>query len=106
MTLLPVATLGNIMHFSGTGGNCCNYGDRIPAVWFHPAPGGEVICAQPLYLSLASLHRERAGCVRLSLPPRGRFYGGTRKLYVIDGQVGLGRTLALHHRSSTLYQIY
>jgi len=25
----------NVIHFTATGGNCCNYGDRIPAVWFH-----------------------------------------------------------------------
>ena len=26
----------NILHFSATGKNCCNYGDRIPGVWFQP----------------------------------------------------------------------
>ena len=26
----------NILHFSATGKNCCNYGDRIPGVWFEP----------------------------------------------------------------------
>merc|ERR1712127_876999 len=25
----------NILHVTGTGGNCCNYGDRIPAIWFY-----------------------------------------------------------------------
>ena len=25
----------NIIHLTATGGNCCNYGDRTPAVWFH-----------------------------------------------------------------------
>jgi hypothetical protein len=27
---------GSIIHFSATGSNCCNYGDRVPAVWFRP----------------------------------------------------------------------
>lgn len=27
---------GSIFHFSATGGNCCEYGDRVPAVWFYP----------------------------------------------------------------------
>ena len=26
----------SILHFSATGDNCCEYGDRIPAIWFHP----------------------------------------------------------------------
>ena len=26
----------NVIHFSSTGHDCCNYGDRIPAVWFYP----------------------------------------------------------------------
>lgn len=26
----------NIIHFSATGNNCCNYGDRVPGVWFYP----------------------------------------------------------------------
>jgi hypothetical protein len=26
----------SIVHLTATGGNCCDYGDRIPAVWFHP----------------------------------------------------------------------
>ena len=25
----------NIIHLTSTNENCCNYGDRIPAVWFH-----------------------------------------------------------------------
>jgi len=25
----------NIIHVTATGGNCCNYGDRVPAVWFY-----------------------------------------------------------------------
>jgi len=25
----------NIIHFSATGGNCCSYGDRVPAIWFY-----------------------------------------------------------------------
>ena len=31
-----VASWGSILHLTATGSNCCNYGDRIPAVWFHP----------------------------------------------------------------------
>lgn len=31
------ASWGSIFHFSATGGNCCEYGDRVPAVWFYPA---------------------------------------------------------------------
>ena len=31
-----VASWGSILHLTATGNNCCNYGDRIPAVWFHP----------------------------------------------------------------------
>jgi len=27
---------GSIIHISATGGNCCGYGDRVPAVWFKP----------------------------------------------------------------------
>ena len=26
----------NIIHFTATGSNCCEYGDRVPAVWFYP----------------------------------------------------------------------
>ena len=26
----------SIVHFSATGNNCCEYGDRVPAVWFYP----------------------------------------------------------------------
>lgn len=26
----------SIVHFSATGGDCCNYGDRVPAVFFYP----------------------------------------------------------------------
>ena len=26
----------NIIHFTATGNNCCEYGDRVPAVWFYP----------------------------------------------------------------------
>eukprot|EP01052_Picozoa_sp_SAG31_P015232 SAG31_NODE_974_length_10627_cov_11.246201_5_plen_226_part_00 len=26
----------SIFHFTATGSNCCQYGDRIPAVWFKP----------------------------------------------------------------------
>lgn len=26
----------SIVHFSATGSNCCEYGDRVPAVWFYP----------------------------------------------------------------------
>jgi hypothetical protein len=35
----PAGTVGgwgNIIHFTATGGNCCGYGDRVPAVWFYP----------------------------------------------------------------------
>ena len=31
-----VDSWGSILHLTATGTNCCNYGDRIPAVWFHP----------------------------------------------------------------------
>ena len=24
------------MHFTATGNDCCDYGDRVPGVWFHP----------------------------------------------------------------------
>ena len=30
------ANWGNILHFTATGNNCCDYGDRIPGIWFHP----------------------------------------------------------------------
>merc|ERR1712127_825358 len=36
--LYPKGKIGgwaNIIHFSATGGNCCNYGDRVPAIWFY-----------------------------------------------------------------------
>merc|ERR1711939_843078 len=39
MTVRPIGIeggWGNIIHVSATGGNCCGYGDRIPAVWFYP----------------------------------------------------------------------
>ena len=26
----------NILHVTATAENCCEYGDRIPAIWFHP----------------------------------------------------------------------
>ena len=29
----------NVIHLT-TGGNCCGYGQRIPAVWFHSTNGG------------------------------------------------------------------
>ena len=31
-----VKSWSSIVHFSATGNNCCNYGDRVPAVWFYP----------------------------------------------------------------------
>eukprot|EP01048_Picozoa_sp_COSAG05_P003990 COSAG05_NODE_198_length_14502_cov_41.134416_9_plen_995_part_00 len=37
--LTPTRKIGgwaNILHVTGTGGNCCRYGDRIPAIWFYP----------------------------------------------------------------------
>ena len=37
-TLTPRAYVGewaNIIHVSATGNNCCNYGDRIPGIWFY-----------------------------------------------------------------------
>ena len=27
---------GSIVHFTATGTNCCDYGSRIPGVWFYP----------------------------------------------------------------------
>jgi len=30
-----ISDWGNIMHFTMTGDNCCDYGSRIPAVWFY-----------------------------------------------------------------------
>ena len=27
---------GSIVHFTATGTDCCDYGSRIPGVWFHP----------------------------------------------------------------------
>ncbi len=39
-TITPGPTVkddwSNIIHFSATGDNCCNYGDRVPGVWFYP----------------------------------------------------------------------
>ena len=39
-TIIPGPTVNpdwsNIIHFSATGDNCCNYGDRVPGVWFYP----------------------------------------------------------------------
>eukprot|EP01045_Picozoa_sp_COSAG04_P012722 COSAG04_NODE_868_length_9754_cov_10.610254_6_plen_1356_part_00 len=38
-TLTPGSTVvgewANIVHISATGNNCCNYGDRIPGIWFY-----------------------------------------------------------------------
>ena len=37
-TYTPKGMVGewaNIIHVSATGNNCCNYGDRVPAVWFY-----------------------------------------------------------------------
>ena len=37
-TITPKELVGewaNIIHVSATGNNCCNYGDRIPAIWFY-----------------------------------------------------------------------
>ena len=31
-----VLSWGSIFHFTATGNNCCEYGDRIPALWFNP----------------------------------------------------------------------
>ena len=31
-----VTDWSSIVHFSATGGNCCLYGDRVPAVYFYP----------------------------------------------------------------------
>jgi hypothetical protein len=31
-----VTDWSSIVHFSATGGNCCDYGDRVPAVYFYP----------------------------------------------------------------------
>ena len=36
--ITPTARVGgwtNIIHITATGGNCCDYGDRIPAIWFY-----------------------------------------------------------------------
>merc|ERR1712167_547483 len=38
-TITPTAAVGgwgNIIHITADGGNCCNYGQRIPGVWFYP----------------------------------------------------------------------
>ena len=39
-TITPTAAnvdgWANIVHVTATGNNCCEYGDRIPGVWFHP----------------------------------------------------------------------
>jgi hypothetical protein len=35
----------NIFHITATGQNCCNYGDRIPGVWFYPG-GASLQCTQ------------------------------------------------------------
>ena len=37
-TITPKELVGewaNIIHVSATGNNCCNYGDRIPGIWFY-----------------------------------------------------------------------
>jgi hypothetical protein len=26
----------NVLHLTATGNDCCNYGDRIPGIWFYP----------------------------------------------------------------------
>ena len=48
-TLLPTDTTesgwSSIFHFSATGANCCDYGDRVPGVWFYPG-GDDTICAR------------------------------------------------------------
>ena len=31
-----VASWSNIVHFTATNHDCCNYGDRVPGVWFYP----------------------------------------------------------------------
>jgi hypothetical protein len=31
-----VGNWGSLVHVTVTNGNCCSWGDRIPAVWFHP----------------------------------------------------------------------
>lgn len=31
-----VSDWSSIVHFSATGNNCCDYGDRVPGVWFYP----------------------------------------------------------------------
>jgi len=38
-TITPQGTvngLGSILHFT-TGGDCCNYGQRVPGIWFYPS---------------------------------------------------------------------
>jgi len=31
-----VGNWGSILHFTTSGGNCCNPGDRVPGIWFFP----------------------------------------------------------------------
>ena len=44
----PTGTFGawtNVIHLTSTGGNCCNYGDRIPAVFIHARTTRLHICS-------------------------------------------------------------
>jgi len=36
-----VPNWGSIIHVTGTGGNCCNFGDRAPGIWL--VPGGTAL---------------------------------------------------------------
>ena len=46
---------GNIIHVSATGNNCCEYGDRIPAIWFYPG-------TLQLHIRDGSASEGNAGC--------------------------------------------
>ena len=43
VTKAPPAGWTNVFHFSGTDKDCCNYGDRIPALWIN-GNGNFYIC--------------------------------------------------------------
>ena len=36
---MPVGKWMSFLHLSATGKNCCNYGDRVPGVWFKSNDG-------------------------------------------------------------------
>ena len=61
----------NVLHLTATGGNCCNYGDRIPAVWFH---GSSSSATKNRFLICSAINGDGNYCLNSGfIVPRGQW---------------------------------